>query len=196
MIWLQIKQYNCNDTWTTICAETGDLYVWGKNRSACLGLGHVLDQFFPYKVSADCLLNTRKTIDTSAHVIVIYTFKSVLLLKRADSWFVTVQSMRLICHIKLSSDVALAYFVLYSYTSGLCWTGLFFWTYCRLGQSPQEGSLQVTAVQYWQCLVTELYVDYTWSIEGGFSECSSALREFIIYTVSHKKTWHFIFDYN
>jgi Regulator of chromosome condensation (RCC1) repeat len=32
-------------------SDKGDLFVWGKNRSACLGLGHVLDQFFPYKVS-------------------------------------------------------------------------------------------------------------------------------------------------
>lgn len=30
--------------------DSGALYVWGKNRTACLGLGHVLDQFFPYKV--------------------------------------------------------------------------------------------------------------------------------------------------
>lgn len=26
------------------------LFTWGKNRSGCLGLGHKLDQFFPYKV--------------------------------------------------------------------------------------------------------------------------------------------------
>ena len=41
---LQISHIHCG-------ADSGDLYVWGKNRSACLGLGHVLDQFFPYKVS-------------------------------------------------------------------------------------------------------------------------------------------------
>lgn len=28
----------------------GDLYMWGKNRSGCLGLGHKNDQYFPIKV--------------------------------------------------------------------------------------------------------------------------------------------------
>jgi len=32
--------------------STGDLYIWGKNRNGCLGLGdHKLDQFFPIKVA-------------------------------------------------------------------------------------------------------------------------------------------------
>ena len=39
-----------------VSTDSGDLYVWGKNRSACLGLGHVLDQFFPYKVSTESML--------------------------------------------------------------------------------------------------------------------------------------------
>jgi len=30
--------------------DTGDLYTWGKNRGACLGLGDELDQYFPFKV--------------------------------------------------------------------------------------------------------------------------------------------------
>lgn len=34
--------------------ETGELYMWGKNRYAVLGLGHEKDQFFPFKVSACC----------------------------------------------------------------------------------------------------------------------------------------------
>ncbi|GLV43021.1 uncharacterized protein CBL_13618 [Carabus blaptoides fortunei] len=29
----------------------GDLYMWGKNRSGCLGLGHKNDQYFPLKVA-------------------------------------------------------------------------------------------------------------------------------------------------
>jgi hypothetical protein len=29
----------------------GDLYMWGKNRSSCLGLGDWKDQYFPLKVS-------------------------------------------------------------------------------------------------------------------------------------------------
>lgn len=28
----------------------GDLYMWGKNRNGCLGLGHKDDQYFPLKV--------------------------------------------------------------------------------------------------------------------------------------------------
>jgi len=30
--------------------QFGDLFVWGKNSQANLGLGHTADQFFPYKV--------------------------------------------------------------------------------------------------------------------------------------------------
>ena len=30
----------------------GDLYIWGKNKGGCLGLGdHRNDQFFPFKVN-------------------------------------------------------------------------------------------------------------------------------------------------
>lgn len=34
-----------------------DLYMWGRNRGSCLGLGHEKDQYFPYKVAigAHCL---------------------------------------------------------------------------------------------------------------------------------------------
>lgn len=34
-----------------------DLYMWGKNRGSCLGLGKKKDQFFPFKVAigAHCL---------------------------------------------------------------------------------------------------------------------------------------------
>lgn len=31
--------------------NTGDLYMWGRNRQGCLGLGHIKDQHFPLKVS-------------------------------------------------------------------------------------------------------------------------------------------------
>ena len=29
----------------------GDLFMWGKNRSECLGLGNFKDQYFPLKIS-------------------------------------------------------------------------------------------------------------------------------------------------
>lgn len=28
-----------------------DLYIWGKNKFGCLGLGHNKDQYFPFKAS-------------------------------------------------------------------------------------------------------------------------------------------------
>lgn len=28
-----------------------DLFMWGRNKFGCLGLGHTDDQFFPFKVS-------------------------------------------------------------------------------------------------------------------------------------------------
>lgn len=28
----------------------GQLYMWGRNKGGCLGLGHINDQFFPLKV--------------------------------------------------------------------------------------------------------------------------------------------------
>lgn len=31
-------------------SDTGDLYMWGRNRYGSLGLGHLKDQFFPIKV--------------------------------------------------------------------------------------------------------------------------------------------------
>lgn len=33
--------------------DQGDLFSWGKNKYACLGLGHDKDQFFPFKVSVN-----------------------------------------------------------------------------------------------------------------------------------------------
>jgi len=32
--------------------DTGDLYIWGRNRHGSLGLGHLKDQFFPIKVKS------------------------------------------------------------------------------------------------------------------------------------------------
>lgn len=29
----------------------GELYMWGKNKTGCLGFGHTRDQFFPFKVT-------------------------------------------------------------------------------------------------------------------------------------------------
>lgn len=41
---------NCGLFHTTAVTNFGDLYVWGRNKSGCLGLGGQRDQFFPLKV--------------------------------------------------------------------------------------------------------------------------------------------------
>ena len=43
--------------------DTGDLYIWGKNRSCCLGLGDHFDQFFPLKVSIGAGLYKRQNFE-------------------------------------------------------------------------------------------------------------------------------------
>lgn len=35
---------------------TYDLYMWGRNRSACLGLRHEKDQYFPFKVAISAMV--------------------------------------------------------------------------------------------------------------------------------------------
>jgi len=35
----------------------GDLFMWGKNTSACLGLGHDADQYFPFRVCVPAFVN-------------------------------------------------------------------------------------------------------------------------------------------
>jgi len=40
-------------------SDTGDLYMWGRNRYGSLGLGHLKDQFFPIKV---CIPGYLKTV--------------------------------------------------------------------------------------------------------------------------------------
>ena len=31
-------------------SDSGELYMWGRNDTACLGLGHLNNQYFPFKV--------------------------------------------------------------------------------------------------------------------------------------------------
>lgn len=49
--------------------DTGDLYAWGHNKTACLGLGHVLDQYFPFKVNVPA--EVRKVACGVDHTVVL-----------------------------------------------------------------------------------------------------------------------------
>lgn len=40
----------CGLFYAAAVTNLGDLYIWGRNKSGCLGLGGELDQFFPLKV--------------------------------------------------------------------------------------------------------------------------------------------------
>lgn len=42
---------NCGLSHCAVRTSLGDVYIWGRNKSGCLGLGHLKDQFFPLKVS-------------------------------------------------------------------------------------------------------------------------------------------------
>lgn len=46
-----VKHLTCGLHHFAAITNAGDLYMWGKNNKACLGLGHNKDQFFPFKVS-------------------------------------------------------------------------------------------------------------------------------------------------
>ncbi|ESO04408.1 hypothetical protein HELRODRAFT_79114 [Helobdella robusta] len=44
-----VTDLQCGLHFFTALTCSGDLYTWGRNRLACLGLGHVNDQYFPLK---------------------------------------------------------------------------------------------------------------------------------------------------
>lgn len=48
---VQVAQLYCGLGHFAAVTDKGDLYTWGKNRNGCLGLGHPLDQYFPFRVS-------------------------------------------------------------------------------------------------------------------------------------------------
>lgn len=46
-----VQKVACGIGHLAAITNSGDLYMWGKNRQGCLGLGHTKDQHFPLKVS-------------------------------------------------------------------------------------------------------------------------------------------------
>lgn len=38
-------------------SSTHDLYMWGRNRSCCLGVTHEKDQYFPLKVAINAMVD-------------------------------------------------------------------------------------------------------------------------------------------
>ncbi|XP_035207669.1 RCC1-like G exchanging factor-like protein isoform X2 [Stegodyphus dumicola] len=47
----KVKQVASGGTMCAVLNDQGHLYMWGRNRSDCLGLGREKDQYFPYKVA-------------------------------------------------------------------------------------------------------------------------------------------------
>ncbi|XP_013785838.1 RCC1-like G exchanging factor-like protein isoform X2 [Limulus polyphemus] len=48
---VKVTHIKCGLNQFAAITNQGDLYMWGKNRHACLGLGHKNDQYFPFRVS-------------------------------------------------------------------------------------------------------------------------------------------------
>ncbi|XP_019880838.1 RCC1-like G exchanging factor-like protein [Aethina tumida] len=51
-----VENVYCGLSHAGAVTNNGDLYMWGRNRSACLGLGHEKDQYFPFKVSLGAIV--------------------------------------------------------------------------------------------------------------------------------------------
>nr|XP_022899731.1 RCC1-like G exchanging factor-like protein [Onthophagus taurus] len=47
----EVIKIECGLSHSGVITNSGDLYVWGRNREGCLGLGHLDDQYFPLKVA-------------------------------------------------------------------------------------------------------------------------------------------------
>lgn len=60
--------------------DTGDLYIWGRNRHGSLGLGHLKNQFFPIKVESQ---NRLVVIELTSHFLECRCASQVLLKQSA-----------------------------------------------------------------------------------------------------------------
>ncbi|XP_012382723.1 RCC1-like G exchanging factor-like protein isoform X2 [Dasypus novemcinctus] len=47
----KVKQAACGGTGCALLNDKGELFVWGKNIRGCLGIGHLEDQYFPWRVT-------------------------------------------------------------------------------------------------------------------------------------------------
>lgn len=48
--YVKVEKINCGLGHMAAITNHGDLYIWGRNRDCCLGLGDDKDQYFPLKV--------------------------------------------------------------------------------------------------------------------------------------------------
>lgn len=46
-----VIKVKCGLFYAAAITNMGDLYMWGRDKSSCLGLGEPRDQYFPLKVS-------------------------------------------------------------------------------------------------------------------------------------------------
>ncbi|KAI0207398.1 RCC1-like G exchanging factor-like protein [Lamellibrachia satsuma] len=65
----RVVDIDCGLNHLAAITDNGDVYVWGHNKTACLGLGHVLDQFFPFKVNVPA--EVRKVACGVDHTVVL-----------------------------------------------------------------------------------------------------------------------------
>ncbi|XP_072376444.1 RCC1-like G exchanging factor-like protein [Diabrotica undecimpunctata] len=47
----KVEKVECGLYHGAAITNSGDLYIWGRNKNGCLGLGHEKDQYFPLKVA-------------------------------------------------------------------------------------------------------------------------------------------------
>lgn len=65
----EVKEVVCGLYHAAAVTNFGDVYVWGRNKSGCLGLGHEKDQYFPLKIAMGGLV--RKVFCGVDHTIAI-----------------------------------------------------------------------------------------------------------------------------
>ncbi|XP_026738731.1 RCC1-like G exchanging factor-like protein [Trichoplusia ni] len=64
-----VKKVACGIGHLAAITNNGDLYMWGRNRQGCLGLGHLKDQYFPLKVAIGAhVLKVSCSVDHSVAV--------------------------------------------------------------------------------------------------------------------------------
>ncbi|RVE49615.1 hypothetical protein evm_005747 [Chilo suppressalis] len=64
-----VEKVACGIGHLAAITNNGDLYMWGRNRYGCLGLGHSKDQYFPLRVSVGALV--LKVVCGVDHTIVL-----------------------------------------------------------------------------------------------------------------------------
>lgn len=66
-----VENVYCGLSHAGAVTNNGDLYMWGRNRSACLGLGHEKDQYFPFKVNIFMFLTNKSSFYLNSDGILV-----------------------------------------------------------------------------------------------------------------------------